>query len=125
MKNSVSGGWVVASTEATLCEGVCAAASRSRGGMGREHVVQVMRCAAGGAEQSKESPKQMHPRKSSASGSWVEASAEAALCGKVCVAASRRTVGLGCGCGEEAVKRLQRSLNSSNESCVGGLRERG
>ena len=29
-KNSVSGSWVVASEEATLCEGVCAAASWSR-----------------------------------------------------------------------------------------------
>ena len=42
MKNSVSGSWVVASAEATLCEGVCAAASRSGGGMGREHIGQVM-----------------------------------------------------------------------------------
>ena len=38
----------------------------------------------------------MQPRKNSASGSWVDASAEAALCGKVCVAASRSRVGLGC-----------------------------
>ena len=60
----------------------------------------------------------MHPRENSASGSWVEASAEAALCGKVCVAASRSRVGLGCGCGGEALKRLQRSKNSANESCV-------
>ena len=56
MKNSVSGSWVVASAEATLCEGVCAAASRSRGGMGREHVGQVMPRVGGGVEQSKESP---------------------------------------------------------------------
>ena len=33
-KNSVSGSWVVASAEATLCGGVCAAASRSRVGLG-------------------------------------------------------------------------------------------
>ena len=48
----------------------------------------------------------------------MEASAEAALCGGVCVAASRNRVGLGCGCGGEALKRLQRSNNSANESCV-------
>ena len=53
--------------------------------------------------------------------SWVVASAEAALCGKVCVAASRSRVGLGCGRGGEAIKRLQRSKNSTNESCVVAL----
>ena len=53
MKNFVSGCWVVASAEKTLCEGVCTAASRSRGGMGREHVGQVMACAGGGIEPSK------------------------------------------------------------------------
>ena len=52
-KNSVSGSWLVASAEAALCEGVCAAASRSRVGMGREHVGQVLPCAGGGTERSK------------------------------------------------------------------------
>ena len=117
MKNSVSGSWVVASAEATVCEGVCAAASRSRGGMGREHAAGYA-CVGGGTEPPKGSSGEMHPRKNSASGSWVEASAEAALCGKVCVASSRSKVGLGCGCGGEALKRLHRSKNSANESCV-------
>ena len=48
MKNSASGSWVEASLEATLCEGVCTAASRSSGGMGREHVVQITSCAESG-----------------------------------------------------------------------------
>ena len=34
----MSGSWVVAPVDATLREGVCAAASRSSGEMGREHV---------------------------------------------------------------------------------------
>ena len=62
MKNSVSSCWVVASAEATLCEGVCAAASRNTGGMGREHVGHVTSCAEGGTEPSKGSSGQLHLR---------------------------------------------------------------
>ena len=53
IKNSVSGSWVVASVDATLREGVCTAASRSSGGMGREHVGQVTSCVEGGTEAPK------------------------------------------------------------------------
>ena len=55
IKNSVNGSWVVASVDATLREGVCTAASRSGGGMGREHVGQVMSCVEGGTEAARES----------------------------------------------------------------------
>ena len=41
------------------------------------------------------------------------------MCGMVCVAASRSGVVLGCGCGGEALKRLQRSQNSANEARLG------
>ena len=41
------------------------------------------------------------PRKNSVSGSWVVASAETAVCGVVCVAASRSKVGLGWGAAGE------------------------
>ena len=52
-------------------------------------------CVGGGTERSKGSLEQTHPRKNSVSGSWVVASAEAALCGEACVAASRSKVELG------------------------------
>ena len=52
------------------------------------------------------------------SGSWVVASAEAALCGGVCVAASRNKVGLGWRRGGRALERQQRSKNSAKESFV-------
>ena len=52
MKNSLSGSCVEASLGATLCEGVCTAASRKSGGTGREHVGQRTSCVEGGANDS-------------------------------------------------------------------------
>ena len=86
-KKTMNGSWVVASTEATLCEGVFAV--WRRGGMGREHVGQVLPGARGGAERSK-------------GFSGVD-SAKKEL--REC----RR---------RGALKRLQRSENSANEICV-------
>ena len=40
------------------------------------------------------------------------------MCGTVCVAASRSRVVLGCNGGGDALKRMQRSKNSANESYV-------
>ena len=58
------------------------------------------------------------PRENSSSGSCVETSCETAMCGIVCVAASRGGVGMGSGGGGGALKGMQRSKNSAKESCV-------
>ena len=79
-------------------------------GWGRE-ALQALPCVSGGIERSKGSLELVHPRKNSVSGSRVVESVEATLCGGVCVEA-------GCGRGGRAIKRLQRSKNSANESCV-------
>ena len=92
MKNSVSGSWVAASVDATLRAGVCTAASRSSGGVGREHIGQKTSCVEGGTKVPERSCRWIHLRENSASGIWVETSCETAMCGIVCVAASRNRV---------------------------------
>ena len=118
MKNFVSGSRVAASVDATLLAGVCTALSRSSGRVGREHVGQKTSCVEGGAAAPEGSCGRIHLRENSASGSWVETSCETAMCGIVCVAASRNGVGIGCGGGGGALMRMQRCKNSANESCV-------
>ena len=78
-KNSVSDSWVVASAVAALREGVCTAASRSGGGMGREHVGQVVSCAEDGDRAKRKICRVDTLRENSPSGSWVETSANEAL----------------------------------------------
>ena len=61
----------------------------------------------------------MHLREDSGSGSWVETSCETAMCEIVCAAASRGRVGdRQRGAAGEHLRRMQRSKNSANESCV-------
>ena len=57
-------------------------------------------------------------RENSSSGSWVETSCETAMCGIVCVAASRGGVGMGSGDGGGAPEEMQRSKNSAKERRV-------
>ena len=75
-------------------------------------------CVEGGAKAPERLCGWTHLRENSSSGSCVETSCETAMCGIVCVAASRGGVGMGSGGGGRALKDMQRSQNSAKESCV-------
>ena len=98
--------------------GVCTVSSRSNEGTGREHVELRTSCVEGGANSPERLCGWTHLRENSSSGSCVETSCETAMCGIVCVAASRGWVGMGSGGGGGALKGMQRSKNSAKESCV-------
>ena len=55
----------------------------------------------------------------------VETFCETAMCGIVCVAASRGEVAMGSGAGGEASTEMQRPKKGSKGELRGGLRERG
>ena len=72
--------------------------------MGREHVGQITSCVEGGTEVPGGSCGWMYLRENSASRSWVETSCETAMCGIVCVGASRSRAGIGSVGGGGALK---------------------